>query len=555
MKKNPPSIHAGLSLLLLALVAHGEWAYAADATEPAGGTGSRSISVEEVDFEIRAFQVDGNTLLTQPQIDAALIPLRGANKTFDDLNQAVAALSTAYLKAGYPAVVVDLPEQDITEGKIRINVVEGRVGKIRVVGNKALNTDRILASLPLLKEGNRPKVKDIDHAVQFANLVGARQLGVAFQPGDARGDLTARINVNEVPAAQGFVTFDNSGESSTGYFRVGLGWQTARLANSDHMFVGQVLTSPTEPDQVGVLSLGYRLPIYSQRLLADLTAAYSNVDAGTTNTLQGPLTFSGSGTILGFKLTRPQFLADGASRQYSLGVDWRDYDNECALGAFGAAGCGSSGADVSLLPLTLGISQRANLRGHVVQGGMRLTTNLGAGPHGDSADLQTARTGARLHYRILRANAGVTRPIFSDWLVNLRGSLQYSPDALVSSEQFRIAGSGAVRGYEESSIANDKGAYFNLELHTPQREAPFGWKDAKLRGLVFLDAGRVSRNHILPADTPDTRRASLAGLGAGIRLNYRKNWNLDFDWGFALKDAGTQSAGDNNVYLRLNGTF
>ena len=112
-----------------------------------------------------------------------------------------------------------------------------------------------------------------------------------------------------------------------------------------------------------------------------------------------------------------------------------------------------------------------------------------------------------------------------------------------------------MRGYDESSIANDKGAYFNLELHTPQREAPFGWKDARLRGLFFLDGGRVTRNHALASDTPETRSASLAGIGAGVRLNYRKNWNIDLDWGVALKDAGDQSSGDNNVYLRLNGTF
>lgn len=516
---------------------------------------ARNISIEDVSFEIRAYRVEGNTLLTQQQIDTTLSPFLGQGKTFDSLQQMVSALTAAYFKAGYPAVAVDLPEQDITDGIIRVTVVEGRISKIKVQGNQRLSSAGVLASLPVLREGGRPKVKELDQAVAFANLVGARRLGVAFQTGETRGDISARVNVAESPAAQGFLSFDNSGESRTGHYRLGLGWQTARAFGREHMFVGQILTSPTEPRQVQVFSLGYRMPLYAQRLLADVTAAYSNVDAGTTNTPSGPLTFTGSGKILGVKLTRPEFLADGASRQYSLGLDWRDYINECALGAFGAAGCGAAGSDVSLLPLTLGFSQHSILGGHSVQGGVRLSTNIGAGPNGGQGDLSAARTGAKLHYSVLRAHGSVAHNLRSDWRLLLKGALQYSRDALVSSEQFRIAGSGAVRGYDESSIANDKGIYANLELYTPPREAPFGWKDAALRGVFFLDAGHVSRNHILASDTPDTRHASPAGIGAGVRLNYRKNWNLELDWGHALRDAGGQSAGDDTLYLRLNGTF
>ena len=516
---------------------------------------SRSLSVEDLSFDVRKYRVEGNTLLTPEQIEATLGSLRGPNKTFDSLQQAVTNLTAAYFNAGYPAVSVDLPEQDITDGSVRVTVVEGKISKLKVVGNQALSQERILASLPILRTGTRPLVKELDQAVAFANLTGARKLGVNFQSGETRGDIAARVNVTEYPPSQAFLSFDNSGDSRTGDYRLGLGWQTARAFGRDHMFVGQVLTSPTELEQVKVFSLGYRLPIYSQRLLFDLTAAYSNVDAGTTNTTSGPLTFTGSGNILGVKLTRPVFLPSGAARQYSLALDWRDYDNECALGAFGAAGCGSAGVDVSLLPLTLGVSQRSQVLGHIVSGSLRLTTNIGIGPHGDEADLAAARAGAKKHYTLLRGNGSVSHDFSSEWRLRLNGAMQYSRDALVSSEQFRIAGAGSVRGYEESSVANDKGAYVNLELYTPPLASPLGLKDSALRGLVFMDAGRVWRNHIQPADLAETRQVSLASAGIGTRLAFRKSWNLDLDWGVALKDTGDQSAGDSTVNLRLNGSF
>ncbi len=57
-------------------------------------------------FDINGFRVEGNTLLTQRAIDAALAPYRGKGRDFGDVKRAVDALQAAYQKAGYGAVQV-----------------------------------------------------------------------------------------------------------------------------------------------------------------------------------------------------------------------------------------------------------------------------------------------------------------------------------------------------------------------------------------------------------------------------------------------------------------
>jgi hypothetical protein len=45
------------------------------------------------------------------------------------------------------------------------------------------------------------------------------------------------------------------------------------------------------------------------------------------------------------------------------------------------------------------------------------------------------------------------------------------------------------------------------------------------------------------------RDETLTGVGIGAEFVFRRNLNIRFDWGFALEDAGTQSAGDDRFHV------
>ncbi|HMH19202.1 MAG TPA: POTRA domain-containing protein, partial [Burkholderiales bacterium] len=73
-------------------------------------------------FDIQRFVVEGNTLLSQDDLEQILAPHSGKNRDFGDVQRALEALQGAYSSRGYTAVRVGLPEQDIRAGQVRLQV-------------------------------------------------------------------------------------------------------------------------------------------------------------------------------------------------------------------------------------------------------------------------------------------------------------------------------------------------------------------------------------------------------------------------------------------------
>ena len=85
-------------------------------------------------FAIRGFRHQGNTLLDTLEIETILQRYTGKEGNFSKIQAAVSALEKRYLLAGYGAVKVLLPAQEIDDGIVDIRIVEGKIGKITVTG-------------------------------------------------------------------------------------------------------------------------------------------------------------------------------------------------------------------------------------------------------------------------------------------------------------------------------------------------------------------------------------------------------------------------------------
>ncbi len=109
-------------------------------------------------FEIRRFDVQGNTLLTPAQVQALLAPFTGAQRDFSDIARAVEALEAAYRERGYSAVQVQLPEQELERGVVRLSVLQTPLGKLAISGNTWVDEANVRRALPALREGETPNV-------------------------------------------------------------------------------------------------------------------------------------------------------------------------------------------------------------------------------------------------------------------------------------------------------------------------------------------------------------------------------------------------------------
>jgi hemolysin secretion/activation protein ShlB/FhaC/HecB len=189
----------------------------------------------------------------------------------------------------------------------------------------------------------------------------------------------------------------------------------------------------------------------------DFVAGYSDVDAGSTATPSGPLTFSGRGGIIGARYNWHLDHHAGYDHKVIFGLDHRMYRNACSVGAFGPAGCGAAAATFNLTPLS--VTYAGTLTQPTGRLGLHagVSTNLGGGSKGDSAALSQARAGADSHYWVARAGFDGAQALPGDWQVRARLDLQYADEVLVPPEQFGIGGANSVRGFLEREVANDRG--------------------------------------------------------------------------------------------------
>jgi hemolysin activation/secretion protein len=502
--------------------------------------------------EVRGFNISGATLIDRAVLLAALERYKGS-RTLADLREATTALQSIYIEAGYGAVVAYLPSQAVQDGDIAITVLEGKVGQVVVQGAKRKTPAQIRAALPTLREGETPRVRRIDGELQMANENPGRTVGVLLGPGAKPGEVQATVKVQEGDAQRWQLGLDNSGNDRTGKYRLSAGWQHTDLTGRDDVLTAQLQTSPTEADAVAVTSLGYRIPFPGWLSALDLYAAYNNVDGGTSPTVVGDLSFSGSGRIAGARWTL--YLPRWAEYDQRLvfGLEQRAYENQCAIAGLPPGACGPAGESVTVQPFTI---EWALQRAGAMSGGLNvsLTQNLGlGGNNGDAADFEAVRIGAKRRYTALRAGAYASLPVFEDWTVALRLNAQFAPNALVPGEQFGIGGSATVRGYEEREITGDTGVTAGFELIGPRWEGSFGAQKFDLRLLAFADAGSV-RNDDDAVCAGDRLRCHIASFGLGARLGagpVRSSLSV----AQALEDGAITLRGDWRTHFSLSASF
>ena len=87
-------------------------------------------------FDLAELRVLGNNTLEAKVIEAAVYPFTGPGKHMADVEAARAALERAYHDHGFGTVFVDIPEQTVDRGIVRLHVTEGRLRQVGFWGGR-----------------------------------------------------------------------------------------------------------------------------------------------------------------------------------------------------------------------------------------------------------------------------------------------------------------------------------------------------------------------------------------------------------------------------------
>ncbi|MBH0180069.1 MAG: ShlB/FhaC/HecB family hemolysin secretion/activation protein, partial [Nitrospira sp.] len=74
---------------------------------------------------VREFRFEGQTVLTAQELHALAAPYTGREVTTEDLESVRTAVTLLYVQRGYVTSGAVIPDQAVTEGLVRIQIIEG----------------------------------------------------------------------------------------------------------------------------------------------------------------------------------------------------------------------------------------------------------------------------------------------------------------------------------------------------------------------------------------------------------------------------------------------
>lgn len=505
--------------------------FLAPALALANNPSSDSETMPEVEvpvFTISEYRVEGNTLVSQDKIKSVLKPFTGSGKDFGTVQQAMEALEKIYRDQGYAMVVVVLPEQELEQGVIRLNVYENRLGKINIEGNRYFDEANIRRSLPGLHHGEPLNFNVLSRSLKMANENPSKKINLQMMNSTKEDEMDANIVVVDEKIWKVGLSADNTGDKRTGRSRMGAIFQHTNLFNRDQLLTLQYITSPENLKDVNIYSLGYRIPIYALGSSIDFIGAYSDVDSGSISAASYNMNVSGKGSILGLRYNQNLARLGNYEHKIILGLDYRAYENDVSLLDI------PIGNNVTVHPLTLTYSGSWTWA-NKLNAGFYLTGLQNLPGNWDGRDepenFAAARFSAPRGYNILRYGGNLLFSIGADWQARMLLNGQYTNDQLVPGEQFGIGGASSVRGYQEREFSNDKGYAGSFEIYTPDLTKLIGFSKVQTRLLVFYDRGYISRKDPLPGESGST---GIASFGPGLRITDGKRISISADCGFAI---------------------
>jgi hemolysin activation/secretion protein len=495
-------------------------------------------------FAVAEFRVLGNSLLQPVDIERAIYRHTGPDRSMLDVESARADLETAYRAAGYGTVFVDIPEQDVHDGVVRLRVTEGRVDRVRITGTRYFSNRRILAQLPALQSGEAPNLPAVQDQLAALNRQTADRVVVpVLKSGGRPGTVDVELRVSDQLPLHGSLEVNDRYTADTSKLRVNASVGYHNLFQRNDSISLQYQFAPENPGEVQAYIGSY---VFRSTALPAMTFALYGVDSSTDVAALGTLSVIGNGQIFGARAIRQLPDLRGWTQGATFGLDYKDFLENIVLSP-------ETSLQTPISYINWSAAWSAGLRRERSLLALTATANIGIRGLGNApAEFSDKRFRGVANYFYLRTNAQYQWSFHRAWSLMGRGALQVASDPLVSNEQFGIGGADTVRGYLESSLLGDHGASGTVELRYSGLAPRLGLSPQQFHLFGFIDAGVVSLLYPLPQQD---EVSSLVGAGLGLRLQGWHGLDMTLDAARALDDAGKVKAGDFRTHFNFRYSF
>jgi hemolysin activation/secretion protein len=114
------------------------------------GVGNGGPTADTASFACRRIVFDESEVLNPGWLAEVASPYEGREVTVGELKSLVARINDVYREKGLATARAVLPSQEVVDGVVRITLIEGKVGQVRLQGNRHTCDSLIHQSLPSL---------------------------------------------------------------------------------------------------------------------------------------------------------------------------------------------------------------------------------------------------------------------------------------------------------------------------------------------------------------------------------------------------------------------
>jgi hemolysin activation/secretion protein len=476
-------------------------------------------------FLLRHLVISPSELLSSQELAAISAKYENRQISLADLNQLIDDINHLYQTKGDVTAKAVLPPQQVTNGEVRVTLIEGRVGKVSVA-NKTRTRESYILSCVHLNPGELIRIDQLQQSITFLNSTSDLKVKAVLQPGASFGTSDVELQVEEPPKQSSMLFFDNAGHDGVGNQRVGLVQRYSSLFGLSDPFTTGIYGASGTLDYF----TSYEIPVgsWGSRLGANFDDSHIHIGSGPTQKFG----VSGHSTTSSLKFTQAMIETSTTRLSTAFSADYI----------------------TSLLrsqntPLTDTLVRTAdftvNLEIFDHAGLWSVSPTFSGGFH----NLGGSRDFLKFSGSILRMqnlSGGMTG------LLRITGQTN-AFNYLPTVEQFQIGGVATVRGYPEGRQIGDRGYTGTLELQFPSmfhtELAPTSPVRNRFREVVFFDTGAVFDSYRSAGRPPGDKRY-LTSVGSGFILSLSRYFSGRFDVGVPLRTTKGISSVGYHFYLQ-----
>ena len=451
-------------------------------------------------FVLRGISVSGAHAVPGDRIVAVYQPYLGKKVSQADLAAIAGAISDLYREAGFHLSRAIVPPQDIADGRVRIQVIEGAIVRAELKGDGAEQFGVRPMLGPVLAE-QPSRLATLERQLFLINgRPGVRITDTALEEiGGATGRfrLTVYLKTWHVFSSFGL---DNLGSSSVGP------WQTyATGAFNSYLTPGDTLavnlsTIANDPRQLGFARMSYDAPVGVDGVRLGASVLYSAVRPGDARRLDSDITTTEAFEV---RASAVPFMSQSSGLTLTMAGAFSNVSEHDLYGPW-------YNDHIRTASLT------ADYRLQDRFGGTNFATvtyrqglDIFGASHFD--DDLLSRDGAASNFSILNLWFTRYQTLNDAWSLKLSAASQTASRPLFTSQQFYLGGAAFGRGYGAAEISGDNGLAGSLEVRFDQKLNFRYWTGYQL--YAFGDAGAVWNDGYRLSDG-----LSLTSAGAGVRF-------------------------------------